>query len=213
MIIREQQLAIVGVCIDPISNGRVIYVPLKKLQNMTGLSANIALVAVNPSVDRATVMDQLTQILIESDSRLIVFDIDTIVEKNVNFLGSTWSNIMLLPMFTLSSATLCLVAYVMIAIDEQRQEFGFLRAMGAKPKTITSIVAIQSVVVLFSSVGFGLSLGTIATLMILMRQPLVTSLTIAEIAAWLFAALATMFFLSLVPALKLARTPLLRLMA
>jgi ABC-type antimicrobial peptide transport system permease subunit len=213
MIIRNQQFAVVGVCIDPISNGRVVYVPLKKLQNATGLSANIVLVAFNPSVGSATVMDQLTQVLSGSRSGLVVFDLDGTIEKNVDFLGSTWSSIMLLPVFTLSSAALCLVAYVMLAIDEQRQEFGFLRAMGAKPKTVTSIVAIQSVVVLLSSVGFGLSLGTIATLIILIRQPLVTGFTIAEIAAWLFTALTVMFILSMVPALKLARTPLLKIIA
>jgi ABC-type antimicrobial peptide transport system permease subunit len=120
---------------------------------------------------------------------------------------------MFIPIFTLSSAALCLVAYVMLAIDEQRQELGFLRAMGAKPKTVANIVAIQSVIVLFSSCGFGLSLGTVATLMILMRQPLVTGFTIAEISSWFLLALAVIFLLSLIPALKLARTPLLKIMA
>jgi ABC-type antimicrobial peptide transport system permease subunit len=211
MRVRNQQLAIVGVCVDPINNGRVVYAPLERLRNMTGLSTNIVLLAVNPSIDRAPVMAQIAQIV--SGSGLVAFDLNATVEKNAEFLGATWSNIMLLPVFTLSSAALCLVAYVMLAIDEQRQELGFLRAMGAKPGTVTNIVAIQSVVVLLSSMGFGLSLGTIATLMILMRQPLVTSFTIAEIAVWLFGALAVMFLLSLVPPLKLARTPLLKIIA
>jgi ABC-type antimicrobial peptide transport system permease subunit len=90
------------------------------------------------------------------------------------------------------------MAYMMLAIDEQRQEFGFLRAVGAKPKTVTVIVSIQSVNVLLSSLGLGLSLGTITTLIILMRQPVVTSFTIVEIAVWLFTALLGMFTLSLV---------------
>jgi putative ABC transport system permease protein len=142
----------------------------------------------------------------------VAFSPDQTVQSNVNFLSSTWSTIMLLPIFTLTSAALCLVAYVMLTIEEQRQEFGFLRAMGAKPRTVTGIIAIQSVIVLLSSLGFGLSLGTITTLLILMQHPLVTTLTIAEIATWLIAALAAMFLLSLVPALRLARTPLLKIM-
>jgi len=210
---RNQQFAIVGVCVDPINNGRVVYVSLKKLQNMTEASAsNIVFAALDPSVDRATVMYQITRIVNGSGSGLVIFKLDETIEKNIDFLGSTWSTIMLLPVFTLSSAALCLMAYVTLAIDEQREEFGFLRAMGAKPKTVTNIVAIQSVVILLSSCGFGLSLGTITTLLILMRQPVVTGFTIVEIAARLFAALAGMFILSLVPALKLAKTPLLKIM-
>lgn len=212
--IQSQQFAVVGVCVDPINNGKVVYVPLRELENVSGVnSPNIILAAVDPSVDRAAVMDNIDGILSSSGSGLVVFDPEATMERNVDFLSSTWSTIMLLPVFTLSSAALCLTAYAMLAIDEQHQEFGFLRAMGAKPKTVTNIVAIQSVVILLSSCGFGLSLGTVATLVILMRQPLVTSLTIAEIAAWLLVALAGMFVLSLVPALKLARSPLLRIMA
>jgi hypothetical protein len=49
--------------------------------------------------------------------------------------------------------------------------------------------------------------------MILMPHPVVTSVTILEIAAWLFAALSGMFLLSLYPAVKFAKTPLLKIMA
>jgi len=211
MRIQNQQLSIVGVCVDPINNGKVAYAPLEKLQNMTGLLANVVLVQLDPSFSRSNVISEINQAVSGSD--LVVFDLDVTIEKNVDFLGSTWSSIMLLPVFTLSSAALCLVAYVALAVDEQRQEFGFLRAMGARPRTVTGIVAIQSIVVLLSSVGFGLSLGTVATLLILMRQPLVTSFTIAEIAAWLLITLAAMFLLSLVPELKLARAPILKIIA
>jgi putative ABC transport system permease protein len=171
------------------------------------------LAALDTSVDRANVIAQINEVLNGSSSGFVAFDLDETMQTNVDFIGSTWSTILLLPAFTLGSAALCLVSYVMLAIDEQRQEFGFLRAMGAKPRTVTSIVTIQSVVVLLSSVGFGLSLGTVTTLLILMRQPVVTSFTIAEIAAWLLAAVAVMFVLSLIPALRLARMSLLKLIA
>ena len=158
-------------------------------------------------------MNRIKEVIKDTGSDLVVFDFDETIQMNTDFLDSTWSTVMLLPFFTLTSAALCLMAYVMLAIDEQRQEFAFLRAVGAKPKTVTTIVAIQSIIVLLSGCGFGLSLGTMTTLLILMRQPVVTSFTIMEIALWLFAAVAGMFALSLVPALKLAKTPLLKLMA
>jgi ABC-type antimicrobial peptide transport system permease subunit len=165
---------------------------------------------IDPSAERATLMNKINAILTKQDSSLIAFDIAPEVQQNIRFLNSTWSIIMMLPLFTLLSASLCLMAFIMLVIDEQRQEFGFLRAMGAKPKTVTTIVAIQSIVVLLSSCGVGLSLGTISTLLILMRQPLVTGLTIVEIAAWLFAASLGMFLLSLLPAVRFARTRILK---
>jgi hypothetical protein len=69
------------------------------------------------------------------------------------------------------------------------------------------------VIVLLSSLAAGLSFGVIATLMILMPHPIVTSVTIVEIAVWLFAALAAMFLLSLYPAVKIAKASILKIMA
>jgi ABC-type antimicrobial peptide transport system permease subunit len=204
---------IVGVCVDPIDNGRVVYVPLNKLQNITGVShSNIAFVKLAPSVDRATTLTQIKEAVNSFDSNLTVFELDGVVEKNLGFLGSTWSTVMLLPSFTLASAALCLIAYMMLAVDEQRQEFAILRATGAKPKTVITILAVQSTLVLLSSFAVGISLGVITTLMILVPDPVVTSFTLIEVAAWLLTALIGMFLLSLYPAAKLAKTPLLKIM-
>jgi ABC-type antimicrobial peptide transport system permease subunit len=211
--IHDEQFIVVGVCVDPIQNGRVVYAPLQKIERMTGISwSNLILLALDPSADRAQTIAQIDSIVANSSSNIVTFSLDETTQNNVDFLNSTWSTIMLLPVFTLTSAALCLVAYVMLSIEEQRQEFGFLRAMGAKPKTVAGIVAIQSSIILLSSLGFGLSLGTIITLLILMHNPLVTSFSILEISAWLIAALSVMFLLSLAPAIKLAKTPLLRIM-
>jgi len=104
------------------------------------------------------------------------------------------------------------MAHIMLAVDEQRQEFAVLRAVGAKPKTVTAILAVQSLIVLLSSCAIGISLGVIITLMILVPQPVVTGFTVLEVSGWLLAALAGMFLLSLYPAFKFARTPLLKIM-
>jgi len=211
--VQNQSFAIVGVCLDPIDNGKVIYVPLKKLQQITGTSApNIVFVELSPSVDRDAVLKQIKERIGGANQDLTVIVLDKVLGKSLVFLDSAWSTVMLLPLFTLASATLCLIAYVMLAIDEQRQEFAVLRAMGAKPKTIVNIVAVQSGVVLASSLAFGISFGVMATLMILVPEPVVTSFTILHIATWLIIALAGMFFLSLAPAVRFARTSLLRIM-
>ena len=209
---RGKQFGVVGVCIDPIENGKVVYVPLKQLQDLTTVaSANFVLIELNPSVDRNKTLSLINGIVDTANSELATFSLYETVQNNAAFLVSTWSTVMILPVFTLTSAAICLVAYVMLSVEEQSQEFGFLRALGAKPKTVTGIIAIQSSITLLSSMGLGISIGTITTLLILMQQPLVTDSTIIEIGAWLTAALLVMFILSLVPALRLAKKPLIKL--
>ncbi len=205
--------SIVGVCVDPLNNGFVTYVPLDKLENITGISnPNLILLKLNNSTNREAVISEVRSKVQALNSDIEVFDLSGVVQKNTAFLASTWQIIMLLPLFTLASASICLAGYMMLAVDEQHQEFGILRAVGAKPRIIITISAIQSAIVLLSSFTLGISLGVITTLLILMKNPLVTSLTIVEIATWLFAALIIMFIFSLYPVFKLAKASILKSM-
>ncbi len=206
--------SIVGVCVDPLNNGFVTYVPLDILENATKIfSPNLLLVKLNNSANRETVIGEVRSMVKAVNPDLDVFDLSGVVQKNTLFLASTWQTIMILPLFTLASAAICLAGYMMLAVDEQHQEFGILRAVGAKPRVIINICSIQSAIVLLSSFALGISLGVIATLLILMTNPIVTSLTIAEIATWLAIALIAMFIFSLYPAFKLAKTSILKSMA
>lgn len=201
---QNQTFAIVGVCFDPINNGRVIYVPIKKLHQTMGTSAaNIVFVELTPSLDRAAAVQQLTERIGSINQNLTLIDLNRVVHQSLVFLDSAWSIIMLLPLFTLASAAVCLVAYVMLSINEQRQEFAILRAIGAKPRTIVNIVAFQSAVILASSLALGLSFGVIGTLIILVPEPVVTNFTILQIAAWLTIAATGMFILSLTPRIEI----------
>jgi ABC-type antimicrobial peptide transport system permease subunit len=205
---------VVGVCLDPINNGIVVFVPLKTLENLTDISnPNILLVELDSSVDRSSVITQLQERLGEVNSDLTVFELNEAMENNVGFLEATWSVITFLPLFSLVAATLCLIGYLVLAIDEQRHEFAVLRAMGAKPKTVLAVLAVQSLIVLFSSFAVGISIGVMITLMILISQPVVTSFTIMTISAWLLAALIGMFLLSLWPAVRFAKKPILKIMS
>jgi ABC-type antimicrobial peptide transport system permease subunit len=207
-------LNIVGVCLDPINNGIIAYVPLETLKNLNNVSdPNIVLVQLDSSVNRENIITQMQERLADVNSDLTVFELNETLEKNVGFLGTIWSVIFFLPLFSLAAATLCLIGYLMLAISEQRQEFAVLRAMGAKPKTIVAVLAVQSLIVLFSSFGVGISLGVMGTLLILTPQPVVTGFNILEIASWLLAALFAMFLLSLWPAVRFAKKPILKIMS
>jgi len=205
---------IVGVCLDPINNGIVVFVPFEMLKSLNRVSdPNIVLVQLDSSVDRSSVTMQMQELLADLKSDLTVFELNETLEKNVDFLGAIWSVIIFLPFFSLVAATLCLIGYLVLSIDEQRQEFAVLRAIGAKPKTIMIVLAVQSLIVLFSSFAVGISLGVMGTLMILTPQPVVTSFTILEIAGWLLAASFGMFLVSLWPAVKFAKKPILKFMS
>jgi ABC-type antimicrobial peptide transport system permease subunit len=211
--VQNSTFNIVGVCVDPTNNGFVTYVPIESLENCTGVSSsNLLLVTLKSSTDQAAAIAQLKTLIQNIDPNLNVFPLDSVVEKNNNFLASTWQTIMILPLFTLVSAALCMVCYMMLAVDEQHQEFAVLRAVGAKPKFIVFVLAIQSIIVLVSSFGVGISFGTIITLLVLLPQPIVTSFTVLEITGLLFAALAGILLFSLYPAFKVARSPILKIM-
>jgi ABC-type antimicrobial peptide transport system permease subunit len=204
---------VMGVCTDPINNGNVSYVPLKILQNITDISKTNAVMArIDASANQTEVLEQMRKTIKNISAELEVFELNEELDRETGFIGYIWSAIMLLPLFALSAASLCLIGYVTLTIDEQRQEFGVLRAVGAKPRTIVKIVALQSLLILISSCATGIALGIMATLLVLIPEPMVTSYTIVEIAAWLSVALIIVFLLSLYPALKFARKPILEIM-
>ena len=210
----DRDFDVTGVCLDSINSGNVTYVLLKDLQNITGvLKPNIVMVKTNPLANRTYILSQIREEIRGINPEFEVFDLNEILDKNLSFLGYIWSTIMFLPLSSLFAASLCLIAYVMLTITEQRQEFGVLRALGAKPKTIVKIVSGQSLVVLLSSFAAGIAFGIIITLLILLPEPFVTSYTVIEIAGWLLTALAATFTISLYPAIKFAKKPLLEIMA
>jgi ABC-type antimicrobial peptide transport system permease subunit len=209
-----RNLRVKGVCIDPINNGNVTYVPLKILQNAMGISnPNIAMAKINDSADRAAVLAQMTAAIKAVNPEFEVVELRETLDASLGLLDYMWSTIMFLPMLCLSAATMCLVGYVVLAISEQRQEFGVLRAVGARPNTIVKIVGVQNLLILLSSWATGIAFGTMVTLLVLIPEPLVTSYTIIEIAAWLLAALTAIFILSLYPVLKFSKKPILSILA
>ena len=205
---------IVGVCVDPLNNGFVTYVPIQTLETATDINnPNLLLITLKNSNDQSATIAQIKTLLQNTDQNLSVYSLSSTVKKDTDFLASNWQTIMIMPFFTLISAALCMVSYMMLAADEQRQEFAILRAVGAKPKFVILVLAVQSAVILLSSFGIGISFGMIITFLFLLPQPIVTGFTILEIAGLLFAALAGVLLLDLYPAFKLARASILKIMA
>jgi ABC-type antimicrobial peptide transport system permease subunit len=205
---------IIGVCIDPINNGNVTYVPVNDLQIITNISStNIIIAKISPSANRTEIMSQIREKIRNINPEFDVFDLNDVLDRNLGFVGYLWSTIMFLPLFSLFAAFLCLIAYVVLTINEQHQELGVLRALGAKPATMVKIVSVQNLIVLLSSYAAGVAFGIIITLLILVPDPIITAYSVMEIAGWLLVALAATFILSLYPVIKFAKKPILELMA
>ena len=206
------RFGIVGVCIDPINDGNVTYVPLKNLQSVMNVSKPNIILAKIDSSNRAETLNQIKTLVSAVNPEFEVFDLNEILDRSLDFLGYIWSTIMFLPLFSLGAASLCLVSYVMLVVNEQRQEFGIIRAIGVKPRDVIKIISGQGFIVLFSCYATGIALGLIVTLLILVPEPLVTGFTIAEISAWLLIALAATFAFNLYLAIKFAKKPVLDIM-
>jgi putative ABC transport system permease protein len=210
----NETFRVVGVCVDPINNGNVTYVPLRALEHTTGVPRpNAVMIEVNPSADQTRILDRIRSIVSAANPEFQVFELNDILDKSLGFIGYIWSTIMFLPIFSLATASLCLIGYVMLLITEQQQELGVLRAVGAKPRTIVNIISTQSLVVLISSYAVGVAFGIIVTLLVLVENPIVTSYTVLEVAGWLLIALVATFVSSLYPAIRFARKPVLEIIS
>lgn len=210
----NQTFQIVGVCVDPINGGNVTYVPLGALEGITGVEKpNIVMVEIDDKANRTQVLSELKKMVSAYDPEFEVSELDETLNKQSDFLGYLWSSVMLLPVLSLAAVTICMIGYSTLVINEQREEFGILRAVGARPRTIMGIVVAQSSLVLISSWATGVALGIITTVLVLIPEPFVAGSTFLEIAGWLSVALVVMLISSLYPALRFIKKPVINVMA
>lgn len=208
MIVFNSRFDIVGVCIDPLNNGKVTYVPLQNLQDAMNVSEpNIVLAKIDSSANYEETLNQI-RTKVSARANFDVLELNGILDRSLGFLDSIWSTIMFLPLFSLVAALLCSVDYVMLVTNEQRQEFGVLRAVGANPRGIAKIISGQSLIILLLCYTVGITVGIIVTLLILIPEPIVTIGTVAEIAGWLLIILAVTLAFNLYPAIKFAKKPI-----
>jgi ABC-type antimicrobial peptide transport system permease subunit len=191
---------IVGVCVDPLNNGKVVYMPLETLYTAIGESGyNIILL----QIDSSEKQQILSQIENEASwENLEVVELDMILDKHVNYLAGIWSLIMLLPIFSLATATIALFSYLMLSISNQQHEFGIMRALGAKPRTIIKIVFSQALIIILVSGTIGILIGTFITFEFLIHDPVISQSSIISVSALLLTILGLLCVSSLYPAIK-----------
>ncbi|MCJ7794127.1 ABC transporter permease, partial [Candidatus Bathyarchaeota archaeon] len=77
---QNSTFGIVGVCVDPVNNGLVTYVPIERLMNTTGVSnPNLLLVKLNNATDRSAALAQIKTSIQSIDPDLNIFDLNDVV--------------------------------------------------------------------------------------------------------------------------------------
>jgi len=195
----EEIFDIVGVCLDPLNNGKVVYVPLNTLSTALGQPGyNLIFLKIDPS--ESQVLDKIKSEI--SGTNLEVVELNEILSKHVNFLNHIWSFVMFLPLFSLVTATLCLLSYLMLSIAGQQREFGIMRALGAKPRSVVKIIFMQALLITLVSGAIGISVGLFVTFAFLIPEPVISNYTLVSVAGWLLLTLALLCLSSLYPARK-----------
>ena len=199
----SQPYDIVGACVDPLNNGKVVYMPLETLHQATGQSGyNLLLLQVDPS-QNLQVHSQIENEASEEGLRAV--ELDPVLDKHVTFLSSIWSLVMLLPLLSLATAAIALLSYLMLSISGQQHEFGIMRALGAKPKTITKIVFSQALLIILVSGAIGISAGLIISFEFLLHDPILSQSALISVSAGLITVLGLLCVSSIYPALKAAK--------
>jgi ABC-type antimicrobial peptide transport system permease subunit len=192
--------SIVGVCVDPLNNGKVVYMPIETSHKDIGQQGyNLVLLQIDPS-ETPQVIAQIENEATKKN--LSVVELDTVLDKHVTFLGNIWSLVMFLPLFSLATAAISLLSYLMLSISGQQHEFGVMRALGAKPRAIIKIVFSQALLIIMVSGAAGISAGLFITFGFLIPEPVISQSTIISVSTWLFVILGLLCVSSLYPALK-----------
>ncbi len=200
----DHNFEIAGVCLDPLNNGNVVYVPLKTLLPQEPLHYNLLLLKIDPSLRSQVIPDIENNI---SETQLELLELNGVLAKHLDFLNFVWSSVMLLPLFSLVTATLCLLSYMMLSITGQQREFGVMRALGTKPRGILKIVLTQALIIVLISGTIGGFIGLIVTFAFLIPEPVITPHSIVTVAVWLLLAFGILSLASLYPAVKIIKKP------
>lgn len=198
----DQDFTITGVCEDPLNNGDVVYLPLSTIQSILGQDGNnLLFIQVDPSRLSQTLVQMEGEI---SNRGLVMVELNRVLQKHVRFLNTGWSLVTFAPLFVLLSAVLCLSGYMTLLISAQRRDFVILKALGAKPGSVTIIAMMQALIIVFISGAIGLSAGLLISFFLLPER-VVSGWSIVQAFLWFLVALAFVAVSSVFPARRAVR--------
>lgn len=196
----KKDFEIAGVCLDPLNNGNVVYVPLNVLSTLIDGTHNYNLVFLK--VDPSRRLEVLAEI---EKMGLAPVELNEVLGRHLAYLGYVWSFVMFLPLFSFVTAILCLLSYLMLSVAGQQREFGMMRALGAKPKMVMKIVFMEALIVTLISGAVGIFVGLFFTFVFLIPDPVISQFTLLSVIGLLILALGLLCLFSLYPAVRVAK--------
>jgi ABC-type antimicrobial peptide transport system permease subunit len=196
----KKDFQIAGVCLDPLNNGDVVYVPLDVLSTLIDGKHNYNLVFLMVEPCRRL------EILIEIEKMgLAPIELNEVLARHLAYLSYVWSFVMFLPFFSFVTAILCLLSYMMLSVTGRQREFGIMRALGAKPKMIMKIVFMEALIVTLVSGGAGIFIGLFFTFAFLIPDPVISQFALFSVIGSLILALGLLCLFSLYPAVRVVK--------
>lgn len=194
---------IVGICFDPLNRGKVTYVPMKTLSEALGnKSCNIVLLKVGSASYQST-LTRVQEAL--SGTRFEMAELNPVLKGALNFVNNSWSPGIAVDFSSTTVAVLCLVSFVMLSVARQRREFGIVRTLGAKPRTILKMVFVETFLIVLVGNVFGIPIGLTVTFLFLIPEPVLSAQAIILLVGWIAGTTFLLPLLSLYPARRAAR--------
>jgi ABC-type antimicrobial peptide transport system permease subunit len=201
--IPSQNFNVIGVCVDPLNNGYVVYVPIRTLSNILNQNfRNAALIEIDKGKPQETVANIKEK---AEENGLSIRDLNAVIQRNSIFVDNLWSAILPLPLLSLASTILCLISYMMLSISTRHREFGVIRALGAKSTQVFKIVLSEIFIIAGTGGAIGTAGGLLISFTILIPNPVINWIVLGKALLCLILAVLAICLLSLYPVRKVTR--------
>ncbi len=137
--------------VDPLNAGRVLYAPIRTLQNILGTNGtNILLVRTDGTQGALAGVQQLAM-----QDGLAMAPQEPLLSSNLSYLDSVWSYLFLFPVLTFALTCGVLLSYLTTRFSKRFNDYVTLRVLGARSKYTLGLLFWEG----FGTVGICLLIG------------------------------------------------------
>ena len=201
----DSEFKIIGVCIDPINNGEVVYMPFSTLSNLCGEHGhNLLLLQIDSSIRFETIRRIEDEI---EGTDLVMLNLDEVLYKHIRFVEYTWSMVLYLSFSSLLNAVFCLLGYMVLSLMSQRRDLGIMRALGARPSTIIKTVFVQALLLVLAGGAIGIPIGLTVAFAFFIPEAAISQASVPLMLGLILLVLGAVSLSSIYPAVNIAREP------
>lgn len=155
-----------GSIVDPVNQGRVVYVPLTVLQQLLGINAyNLMLVKVGDNPGTLQAVQQLA-----SQNGLVIASQDPILNDNLSFLDNTWSSLLVLPILALILTSGILLSYLTTSFSRRFNDYVVIKIVGAKASYLLKLLFWEGWGIVAISLAIGVSSAILFSIFLLVPE-------------------------------------------